>query len=126
MQESCCCWSGRETHDVSGATLEAAGVECGTDYIDERCDGLAGLTVDDALQCSLEMKKTHEYFSSSCGAGALDIRPPSRRRASCDHSDKAGFDDAFRETHSKMQPKNAHARRHGTSSQLVSIFGAAH
>ena len=40
---------GRETHDVSGATLEAAGVECGTDYIDERCDGLAGLTVDDAL-----------------------------------------------------------------------------
>ena len=98
-KRSSCCWCGRGTivtllRRCSGATLEAAAVECGTEHIDEWCDGLAGLTVDDALQCSLEMKKTHEYFSSSCGAGALDIKAPYRRRASCDHSDKAVFDDA--------------------------------
>ena len=110
---------GRETRYVSGATLEAAAIECGTEHIDERCDGLAGLTVDDALQCSLEMKKTHEYFSSSRGACALDIKAPYRRRASCDHSDKAGFDDAFRETHSKMQPKNAHRLEAGRPRRLA-------
>ena len=70
-------------------------------------------------ECSLEMKKAHEYFSSSCGAGALDIKAPYRRRASCDHSDKAGFDDAFRETHSKMQPKNAHRLEAGRPRRLA-------
>ena len=85
---SYCCWSGGETHTISLVRrLKQTGVQCGTEYIDKRCDGLAGLTVDEAL---------HKYQYMKHGRRRNDTATPRRHDGVTPRRlDGASVDDAL-------------------------------
>jgi hypothetical protein len=46
--------------------LKQRGVLCGTEYLDERCDGLTSSTGDDALHNYQRCSGATQYFLSTC------------------------------------------------------------